>query len=111
MKHDWCTTAFFAGLLLSLGLGANAAADEVTITMAGGKYSPASLRLKAGDTIRFINDDNVDHNVFVPTKGFSVDIGKQEPGKVLTLPVMKVGKFEVECALHEGMTAMVEVSP
>jgi plastocyanin len=92
-------------------LGTSASADEVTVTMAGAKYLPASLRLKVGDTIRFINDDNVDHNVFVPTKGFSVDIGKQEPGKELTLSVVKAGKFDVECVLHQHMTAIVEVSP
>ena len=86
-----------------------AVADEVAVTMAGGKFTPAIIKLKVGDAIRFVNDDAAAHNVFVPTKGFSVDLGNQAAGMTTVLPVAKAGKFEVECVIHQGMSMKVEV--
>ena len=90
-------------------LNSVAVADEVAVTMAGGKFTPAIIKLKVGDAIRFVNDDTAAHNVFVPTKGFSVDLGIQQAGKTTMLLVAKAGKFEVECVIHQGMSMKVEV--
>ncbi len=77
--------------------------------MAGSAYNPATLSAAVGDTIRFVNDDQTDHNVFVPTAGHAVDAGKQEPGQDLVLALGKPGEFKVECVFHSGMELMVEV--
>ena len=99
-------------ILASMALAAGtASAGELTITMAGGTFSPSTVKASRGDVIRFVNDDTMAHNIFVPTKAFSVDLGKQEPGKTTLMPVGKSGKFEVECVIHQGMTMTVEVSP
>lgn len=73
-------------------------------------YRKASQR-GFGDTIVFTNNDDSDHNVFVPTKGFGVDLGVQKPGATARLAVARPGTFEVECVLHANMLLKVEVKP
>ncbi len=95
-------------LLLAL-LPASAAAAEHTVTMAGLAYAPARIEARVGDTLTFVNDDGLDHNVFVPTRGFGVDLGAQKPGATTRLPLGKPGTFEVECVIHPHMLLTVSV--
>jgi len=95
-----CTSAF-AGA---------AQAEEFVVTMSGADYSPASVTASLGDTIRFVNDDGFDHNVFVPTASHALDLGKQEPGAEATLVLRTPGVFDVECVFHGNMQMKVEVS-
>jgi plastocyanin len=98
------------GLPILLAFPAGAAETRV-IKMAGMQYEPASLTVAVGDTLRFVNDDNMDHEVFVPSVGFAVDLGVQKPGGESTYIPARSGRFEVECVLHDGMRLMVEVRP
>jgi len=86
-----------------------ALAAEHVVTMQGADYAPAEIRAARGDVIRFVNDDAVDHAVFVPTVGFGLDLGTQEPGSEKTLPLLKSGTFEVECVFHDHMLLTVHV--
>jgi plastocyanin len=92
-----------------LAVSVSATAAEHSVRMAGVTYQPAKLEAKVGDTIRFINDDAADHEVFVPTKGFGVDLGVQKPGQVTVLQLLKPGSFEVECVMHPHMLLNVMV--
>lgn len=98
--------ALLTGLLLSCASGV---ANEVSVTMAGMSYKPVAITANVGDTLAFTNDDSSDHNFFVPTVGHAVDLGKQEPGETRTLALGNAGKFEIECAIHPEMKAVVEV--
>ncbi|MBI4183558.1 MAG: cupredoxin domain-containing protein [Proteobacteria bacterium] len=100
--------AFLAGPTLLWAVPA--LAGEHVVRMAGMAYAPAAIGAKLGDTIRFVNDDGTAHNVFVPTVGFGVDLGKQDPGKEATLVLAKAGRFEVECVFHPDMRIAVAVS-
>jgi plastocyanin len=99
----------FAGLLIAAAAAAQAAAADHVVTMAGMAYQPAAIRATVGDVIRFLNDDAVDHEVFVPTKGFGVDLGVQKPGQSAELPLARNGSFEVECVIHPHMLLKVAV--
>jgi plastocyanin len=99
-------TAMLTGLVLS---SASGIANEVSVTMAGMSYKPAVITANVGDRLAFTNDDSSDHNVFVATVGHAIDLGKQEPGETRTLTLGKAGKFEIECAIHPEMKAIVEV--
>ena len=92
-------------------LFATTAADaaKLTVTMAGTQYRPEAIAARVGDVLRFLNDDSVDHVVFVPTRGFGVDFGTQKPGTGVELPLGKPGTFEVECVIHPHMRARVTV--
>ncbi|MGK9169273.1 cupredoxin domain-containing protein [Inquilinus limosus] len=86
-------------------------AAEHSITMAGIAYAPAVVEAKVGDTLVFVNDDGVAHDVFVPTVGFSTDLGSQDPGGKTTLTLRKAGLFDVECMFHDHMHLRVVVRP
>lgn len=100
---------FFALFAIFLLAPAFASATEITVTMAGSAYQPGQISASVGDTIRFVNDDKTDHDVFVPTAGHAVDLGKQIPGKETVLNLAKAGMFEVECVFHSNMLVAVEV--
>ena len=102
MKGRWV----FAAALLTAG---PAAAAEHVIRMAGLQYEPAEIDAAKGDSIRFVNDDDVAHEVFVPTTGFGLDLGKQEPGEEQAIRLAKDGSFEVECVFHPHMLLTVTV--
>jgi plastocyanin len=99
-------TAILAGLVMSSAPGL---ANELSVTMTDMSYKPAAITANIGDKLVFTNDDSTDHNVFVATVGHAVDLGKQEPGQTRILALGKAGKFEIECAIHPEMKAVVEV--
>lgn len=98
-------------LLLACLAAGNAGAAEHTISMSGNAYAPAKLEARVGDIVIFTNHDGSDHNVFVPTKSFGVDLGAQKPGVTTRLPLTRPGTLEVECVLHPDMLLNVEVKP
>ena len=97
--------------LAAMPAGAAAEAEEIRISMAGAAYAPAVVEAKIGDTLVFDNDDDVAHDVFIPTVGFAVDLGRQDPLTQTALSLGRLGMFDVECVLHPGMHARVVVGP
>lgn len=95
--------------ICSATFAGTAGAEEFVVAMAGANYSPPAISALVGDTIRFVNDDGADHNVFVPTSSHALDIGKQEPGSESTLTLRTPGSFDVECVFHSHMQLTVEV--
>ncbi len=92
--------------------GTPAVAAEHVVGMASMTYSPSSLVAKVGDVIRFKNDDpGESHAVFIPTKGFGIDLGAQKPNEVRELMLFKAGTFDVECVVHDHMHLRVTVVP
>ena len=89
--------------------GGDAFAADHVVTMKGAAYSPEMVTAAVGDTVRFVNDDDQNHDVFVPTAGFALDLGKQEPGQEKSYVLGKAGKFTVECVFHSHMMTTVEV--
>jgi plastocyanin len=85
--------------------------SSVTVGMAGSAFSVKTLDARAGASIRFLNDDQDDHQVFVPTFGYGVDLGPQKPGTVATLHLGRPGRFRVECVQHPAMLIDVTVTP
>jgi plastocyanin len=104
-RLSWAT-----GFVLVAAAGQAGAAEQI-VTMAGGAYQPAAVTAKVGDTVRFVNDDADWHDVFVPTAGYALDLGKQEQGEEVILTLTKPGAFEVECVHHLPMLLTVEVAP
>ncbi|HEY4723557.1 MAG TPA: cupredoxin domain-containing protein [Anaerolineae bacterium] len=97
------------GLICAVFTTAATSADY-TVTMAGMNYQPASLQVKIGDVIRFVNDDGANHEVLIPTKGFGADLGLQKSGTRVELKMQKAGTFEVECVLHPHMLMKINVT-
>ncbi len=69
------------------------------------KYSFSELKIKAGDTVEFVNSDSVKHNVFLEDTFNFV----QPPGSKDKQQFKKSGSYEVRCAIHPKMKIKINV--
>lgn len=88
-----------------------AGAADIPIRIANATYVPSTVTARVGDVLVFVNEDAMEHAVFVPTVGFSVDLGNQKQGETRRLALPKAGRFEIECVPHGDMLLSVEVRP
>lgn len=98
-------------LLMAVAIGGVvwAAGAAVTITQKGKVFSETSVTIKAGQSVRFVNDDSVTHNVFATGENFSFNLKKQAPGTESTVVFPQEGRFECRCAIHPNMKLEVNV--
>jgi plastocyanin len=100
--------------LLSLvsvaGLSVAAYAAEQTVHQKGRMFSTESITVKKGDTITFVNDDNVPHNIASTSKGNEFNLGSQAPGASTDVTFKEVGDALVICAIHPRMKLMVKIT-
>lgn len=100
----------FAVAMAFLAGGTLAFAAEKTITQKGKQFSEKEVAIKKGDTLVFVNDDNIAHNVMSSTPGNTFNLGSQAPGKSTPVTFDKSGSIQVICAIHPGMKMLVKVS-
>jgi plastocyanin len=67
------------------------------------------VTIKAGDSITFVNNDSVTHNVYSRSKGNKFDSGAQAPNQSMTQVFSSPGKVQVRCAIHPRMKLTVNV--
>ncbi len=104
-----------ACLLIALAASAAAQGADHEISQKGKTFlhnkAPASLlRVKAGDTVSFRNDDPFFHNVFSSSSTKAFDLGSYPQGQARKVTFDKEGVVEVECAIHPDMKLKVEVA-
>ena len=73
-------------------------------------FSSESLAIKKGETITFLNDDTVSHNIISTSKGNEFNLGSQSPGTSTDVTFKVAGDVQVLCAIHPRMKLMVKVS-
>lgn len=86
-------------------------AAEFEISQKGNNFSHKTIKIKAGDTIAFKNNDGHYHNIFSLTEGQSFDLGSFGQGQSRKHTFNKPGKVDIECAIHPSMKLAVEVAP
>jgi plastocyanin len=94
-------------LLLPLFVHARSKPTTVHVNIKGMKYDPASVTVKAGDTVTWTNADQRDHSVAAADGSFSS--GNIGPGATYSFVFHKAGKFEYSCSLHPRMKGVVIV--
>lgn len=77
------------------------------VTQKSKQFMPGEITVDVGDSLSFVNDDVVTHNVFSRTEGFEFNLKLQGPGKVHAVPLTKAGIAEVRCAFHPTMKLKV----
>lgn len=92
-----------------LAVGVALAAQTYDIGQKGKVFSQASITVKVGEGVRFINDDVVTHNVFATGEKFSFNLRKQAPGAATVVHFPREGKYECRCAIHPNMKLEVTV--
>jgi plastocyanin len=102
--------ALAAGLVLLLGFGLHtpaALADTVEVKLGSDSgmlaFDPASVTLKKGDTIRFVNNKLAPHNVvFDGHDELSHEALAFAPGESWETTFNEAGSFEYWCEPHRG---------
>jgi plastocyanin len=91
-----------------------AQAEEFTVTqtdktfkMKGSKVE--NLTIKAGDSVKFLNEDPWFHNVFSLSDTKTFDLGSYPKGQFKTVVFEKPGSVDIECAIHPQMQLHLEV--
>ena len=70
-------------------------------------FAPATLVVKADDTVVWINKDPYPHTVTAPAAAF--DSGPLQPEGTWTLTPSRRGEFAYTCTLHQTMKGMLRV--
>jgi len=97
-------------LAIVSGAAVGALAAEQTVSQKGKAFSMAEVTLKKGDTLVFVNDDNVAHNIYSTSSGHDFNLGSQPPGKSASVTFDKTGDIDVMCAIHPLMKMKVKVT-
>ena len=95
-------------VLLAATVSATALAPkQVRVSIDEMKFSPASLDIKPGDTVRWSNDDERDHTVTASDGSFKS--GNLRSGDTFEYTFKKSGKFSYTCSYHPRMKGTVNV--
>jgi plastocyanin len=91
-----------------------AQAEEITVTQTDKSFKlngtkVENLTIKAGDSIKFLNEDPWFHNIFSLSDLKTFDLGSYPKGQFKTVVFEKAGKADIECAIHPNMMLHLEV--
>ncbi|OWU85573.1 hypothetical protein ATO6_01120 [Oceanicola sp. 22II-s10i] len=98
-----------AGAAAPLFAGSAHAAShaDVVVTIKGFAFSPASLTVKAGTVVAFVNEDGAPHTSTSKDGGW--DTGRLNKGQRKEIEMGKAGTFAYVCAFHPNMKGTVVV--
>lgn len=97
------TAAFLSGAVVAY-------AAERTITEKGKVFSETEVTVKKGETLNFLNDDNIVHNVMSTSAGNEFNVGAVKPGISTPVTFKTAGVVQVICAMHPSMKMRVTVT-
>ena len=93
-----------------MGLSAGALAANLTVMQKGRAFSSEEVSIKKGETLTFLNDDSVPHNIMSTSKGNEFNLGSQLPGSSTDVTFKEGGEVLVICAIHPRMKMLVKVT-
>ncbi|MEQ9365804.1 MAG: methylamine utilization protein [Leptospirales bacterium] len=82
---------------------------EIVVSQKDKQFAPQELKIKAGDSVSFRNDDPFFHNVFSFSETRVFDLGSYPQGESRKVVFDKPGEVEVECAIHDNMKLKITV--
>jgi plastocyanin len=94
-----------AALLPALG-SARAQAEEIKVTLDNFTFSPNELKVKVGDTVTWINHDDIPHTVVSAGKFRSKTM---DTDGTFSFTFTSAGDYKYFCSLHPHMTGMIKV--
>lgn len=90
------------------GGGAAPSGDVVTIHMKNIEFDPKDATVKAGQTVRWVNDDDVQHDA-VAKSGADFKSELFGKGESFDTKLDKAGKIDYVCTIHPNMTGTLTV--
>jgi len=103
------TRAFLVATAASVVAISALAAELVTVSQKGLRFSETDITIAKGQVVAFMNDDRATHNITVDGEGISVNGGLQPPGTEFRMPFAKPGTYLVSCGIHPKMKLTVTV--
>jgi YVTN family beta-propeller protein len=82
--------------------------SAITVFINGMAFKEASVTIKAGQSITWINQDAIAHTV-TDDQG-SWDSGPIDPGKSYQMTLTKPGQYSYHCSIHPFMTGKITVT-
>jgi plastocyanin len=85
--------------------------DEVVIDLYA--FHPGTLTIKAGTTVRWVNNDEAEHTIAARNDAFRSEVLKShavQPGQSFSFTFTQPGVYEYICSIHPAMTATIEVT-
>src|SRR4051794_10314315 len=89
--------------------GGSSSGDTVTIDMKNIKFAPQDATVKVGQTVKWINQDTVDHDVQAKS-GAGFKSGLFGNGKSFEWKADKAGTVNYVCTVHPGMVGTLNVT-
>ena len=84
-----------------------ATSPQVVVHIREMAFSPQSVKIKAGQTVTFVNDDEMVHTVTAQDKSY--DSGDLQQGKRWSHAFTKVGTSAYTCTYHPFMKGSVVI--
>jgi len=97
-------------LVAFLSGSAVALAAETSVRQKGRLFTPNEITVKKGDTLMFVNDDNITHNVYSASTGNQFNLGAIAPGNSTPVTFKNTGNVDVFCAIHPSMKMSLKVT-
>lgn len=99
---------FAALFLLWAGV---AQAEEHLAVQRGRAFAPTELKIRAGDSVRFSNEDAFSHSVLSASETKSFDLGTLPKGAQRSVTFEQAGVVDVICGIHPNMKMRIVVTP
>ena len=92
--------------------GATSAGAAVTVNMTGLKFDPATIHVKVGQTVQWVNKDTPPHNVTYQTgPKFTSSAPILNPGATYSYKFTQAGTITYYCSIHPFMKGTIVVAP
>jgi plastocyanin len=88
---------------------APAAGGALAVSMKNIQFVPKSVTAKVGQTVKWTNDDSVDHNV-TATSGETFKSNTFGQGATFSQKLTKAGTIKYVCTIHPGMEGTIVVT-
>jgi plastocyanin len=99
--------ALFLCCFVGLGADKPEKKDKHEVSVKNLQFKPVSIKIKAGQTVTWNNDDDRDHTVVAKDGSFKSD--NLKPGQSYEHTFAKAGKYPYSCGYHPRMKGEVVV--
>ncbi len=108
IKH-MTASKFLIGFYLFSLAASSVFAEPIEVDQKNKEFTLSEVKIKVGDTVRFVNRDSFFHNVFSLSDAKLFDLGSFPKDEYKEVVFDQKGEVEVECALHPNMQMKIIV--
>ena len=103
-----------AALVLATAVGVHLpwtalAAEMAEVVQKGRAFAVREVTIARGSVLRFLNEDEFPHQIYIDGPGFTFDSDLQSPGEPIDVAFPEAGSFAVRCGVHPKMRMSVRV--